>query len=547
MAAPVPFFQRLSVRVAGMILLLGFVTLPIVSEVKRHAMERAVLQQTEIQAATATIAVVDGIQDQLRSAESTVRLLARELENHPLTAADAETLLRDVLASNRSVTECGIAFEPDAFDPAVARFGRYAHRGRDGLVLRDLVATGSQYWTKPWYRDALARGDAHWSEPFLDQGGADTEVVRVSAPFYRQVDGRRIAAGVVSTGVDLKWLNDVARSYDFFDTGYVIIFSAEGRILAHPRPQFVFRETMESLAAKFEEPQLALMHERVLGRRQGALSYASPSFHERVHANYKPAQVAGWGVVVGYAESEFLQPVNAIRTQTLIALAATLVLLAVIVLVVAQLRLRPLAALTRASDEIGKGNLDQAVPTSARDDELGRLAKSFEVMREVLKANRVLELQVKEHAAELERTNAQLRAELLERRWGNQALEHQLRYNQLIIDSISEAVFVLTKALNISRINPAVVHLTGFEAADLVNQPLSDLVELEVTAPHLTDPLGRALKEGHDLREQSALARDRRGGQVPVVLSLFPLRDKDKVVGGIAILRAAGPRRPELS
>lgn len=194
MAAPIPFFQRLSVRVAGMILLLGFVTLPIVSEVKRHAIERAVLEQTEVQAATATIAVVDGIQDQLRSAESTVRLLARELENRPLSAAGAEGLLRDVLASNQNVTECGLAWEPDAFGPGIEHFGRYARRGPGGLVLRDLVATGSGYWTKSWYGDALARGDAHWSEPFLDQGGADTEVVRVSAPFYRQAEGKRTAA-----------------------------------------------------------------------------------------------------------------------------------------------------------------------------------------------------------------------------------------------------------------------------------------------------------------------------------------------------------------
>jgi hypothetical protein len=43
-----------------------------------------------------------------------------------------------------------------------------------------------------------------------------------------------------------------------------------------------------------------------------------------------------------------------------------------------------------------------------------------------------------------------------ERRWASRALEHQLRYNQLIIDSIGELVFVLTKVLKISRVNPIV-------------------------------------------------------------------------------------------
>ena len=52
----VKFFNRLPVRLAGVILLMGFIAVPIVSELKRRAVERLVLQQAEVQAATATIA-----------------------------------------------------------------------------------------------------------------------------------------------------------------------------------------------------------------------------------------------------------------------------------------------------------------------------------------------------------------------------------------------------------------------------------------------------------------------------------------------------------
>ena len=58
-----------------------------------------------------------------------------------------------------------------------------------------------------------------------------------------------------------------------------------------------------------------------------------------------------------------------------------------------------------------------------------------------------------DRTAELASTNATLSTENLERQWANQALEHQLRYNHLIVDSINDLVFVLTKALNISRVN----------------------------------------------------------------------------------------------
>jgi CHASE3 domain sensor protein len=169
-------------------------------------------------------------------------------------------------------------------------------------------------------------------------------------------------------------------------------------------------------------------------------------------------------------------------------------------------------------------------------DDLAARRRAEAVLRD---ANAQLEARVRERTAELEAANQRLTTENLERRWANQALEHQLRYNLLIVNSISDAVFVLTKVLNISRINPAVVHLTGWEAPDLVNRPLSSVVQLEVGAggEPLVDPLSQALKEGRDLRDQPALAKDRRGRAIAVSLTLYPLQDKDKVVGGIVILR----------
>lgn len=158
-------------------------------------------------------------------------------------------------------------------------------------------------------------------------------------------------------------------------------------------------------------------------------------------------------------------------------------------------------------------------------------------------ANRQLDAKVQERTADLGAVNERLTAENLERRWSNQALEHQLRYNQLIVNSINDAVIVITKAMNISRINPAVVQLTGLEPEQLINQPISSMARWASPEPNAAAPLAevvaRALREGRELRDLPAEVADTAGRQTAVRLTLFPLRDRDKVVGGVVILQTS--------
>ena len=175
-------------------------------------------------------------------------------------------------------------------------------------------------------------------------------------------------------------------------------------------------------------------------------------------------------------------------------------------------------------------------------DDLAARRRATAALRE---ANEQLEARVRERTAELAAANTKLSGENLERQWANQALEHQLHYSQLIVDSIGDLVLVLTKTLNISRVNPAVVRLTGLEPVALINQPLAYVVQLVAAggsagAPML-DPVALALKDGRDLRDQLAEVTDKRGRQTPVRFNLFPLRDQNKVVGGIVTLQIVWP------
>jgi len=172
-------------------------------------------------------------------------------------------------------------------------------------------------------------------------------------------------------------------------------------------------------------------------------------------------------------------------------------------------------------------------------DDIAARGRAAAVLTE---ANEGLESRVRERTAELASANDKLRSENLERGWTNQGLEHQLRYNHLIINSINDLVFVLTKATNISRVNPAVVRLMGREAHELIHVPFLSVVRLvHVGLAPMLDPVAQAMNDGRDLRDQPAFVTDKLDRVTAVRMSLFPLRDRDKIVGAVVILQVAQP------
>ena len=150
-------------------------------------------------------------------------------------------------------------------------------------------------------------------------------------------------------------------------------------------------------------------------------------------------------------------------------------------------------------------------------------------------ANARLEDKVRERTAELLAANQSLVKENLERRWSWQSLDHQFRYNQLIVNAISEMVFVVSKALNVTRVNPAVTHATQWETQDLVSQSLNRV--LLIPAPATPNPILSALNEGRELQEYPAVVIVKSGANIPVRFNLIPLRDENKVVGGVLTAR----------
>lgn len=153
-------------------------------------------------------------------------------------------------------------------------------------------------------------------------------------------------------------------------------------------------------------------------------------------------------------------------------------------------------------------------------------------------ANASLEQRVRERTAELTASNAQLVAENLERRWTSVSQEHQLRYNQLIVNSVSDLVYVLTKALNVTRVNPAVPRTTGIEEDAILGKPITQFLRFaaDPLSPASAEAVGRSVTAGREVVDSPATLLDSTGRTFPVTVSIVPLRDNDQVVGAVAVV-----------
>jgi len=171
------------------------------------------------------------------------------------------------------------------------------------------------------------------------------------------------------------------------------------------------------------------------------------------------------------------------------------------------------------------------------------LATRRQLTQTLQQANTVLEQKVQERTSELTVANQRLTRENRERKWTTLSQERQLRYNHAIVDTVSELVFVLSKARNVIRLNPVVAHATGFAEEEILGRPISQFIRLpaEETVAPAADRLLRAVAEGRELTSQEAelLARD--GKSRPGIISVVPLRDDDQVVGAVVVLRLLAP------
>lgn len=269
-----------------------------------------------------------------------------------------------------------VAYEPENGK----EFIRITGDGLNGKVL-----DGAGYQSMSWYVEAKAKGKGIWCEPFISNY-VDKPVAVYAMPFYETLpDGSKKFKGVVCLDILLSFLRDAVASIQIENSGYAFILSAENKIVAHPRDDWIFKETLYSLA-EGRDANLSDFEKAVRELHSGIL--LGKTFKgESACIYFSHMKVDGWVFGIVWPADEFFEKRR--KMTSILGMLSLLgyALMFGLVLVISSRVSRPLKELASVAKRLGQGDFDVEIPQVKGKDEIAEFAEAFGHMRDSLKEN----------------------------------------------------------------------------------------------------------------------------------------------------------------
>ena len=397
---------RLSLMAVSQIALLLLVALAVMFFFSRNALKEESMRDAE-QTLEGTVQQIDNI---LLSVEQTTGIFYGDIQadlNHP---DKMEAYCTKIVESNPYIVGCAIAFKPD-FYPDRDSFMIYVHRkgyeieidGGAELVSQDYF-TRRPYTEQPWVTEPLASGRARWIDPLKDDFCEGEPLVSFCLPLF---DKDNNCIGVVASDLPLRLLTQIVLGTKTSPNGYSTLLARNGSYIVHPDPVKLSHQTVflqmeygaDYSVMEAAESMLAGETGHKFFRMDKRNWYVFYKPFERAQIPGRTMEQLGWSVGVVYPEDDIYGGHNLLLFYLLAIAIIVLVVLFVLCRWVNHRQLLPLIMLTRSSKRIAKGNYDEIIPDTDREDEIGVLQKNFQKMQKSLA----------EHVGEQEKLSATLK------------------------------------------------------------------------------------------------------------------------------------------
>ncbi|GAV26187.1 hypothetical protein ciss_21200 [Carboxydothermus islandicus] len=246
-------------------------------------------------------------------------------------------------------------------NPAIMSIYIGTVRGEIYLYPKQPLPAGYDPRKRPWYQKALASpGKAVWTEPYQDAFTGKT-VVTVA----RLVEKNGKPVGVVAADILLDHFNDMIKGIKVGKTGYIFAIDQKGTVLAHKDPKLLGKSF-----AKYDFVQ------KMLSRDSGFIKYHYNGVDK--YLAFVTAPRTGWKMAANFEAAEVGVDTRALLTSGIVIFLITVILLTILSLWVARYISNPIGHVVEKLNLIRNGDLTVAIEGTARNDELGVLAKSLQ-------------------------------------------------------------------------------------------------------------------------------------------------------------------------
>ncbi len=344
------------------------------------------VQNARIEARALTRQGALNVEAILESVQVSGRTLAAGATGIGTEPLHLRSLLLASLAGDPDIAGAMIVVEPGRLAPDDPGFTWYVRREGGGLVERSVQDLGYDYRSMPWYVRTMASPQPWWSEPYANAATAGVDFSTYNLPLRLPGESERMPAlGMVSLDVPVSRLLQ-GLLVDMPDGVGLqpVLFSPEGLVVAHPDPA-VRRRRLDALVEHDGRADLAPLAQAQAGRHAVEFVHHHPVSRERFITHAAPVGDSGWTFVMSASETFILRQLRTVALWG--ALIGLLVLLPALMLVrrYAGRLLQPIEDLTDSARHFANGEFDYPLPHTGRRDEVGVMARAFNVARGSIK------------------------------------------------------------------------------------------------------------------------------------------------------------------